>query len=227
MIVATPGANTGTNTDYTYNKKKSTNYVHYYQLISSRSISSESHRLCYLMKTRNTNMCLWYHNIELRDNGVLTMVIIFRILASSTIITYTTDSILMRETQFPAIIAHHLYQIQKVNKDNEIKANDSQAMLHNKVHLNINKIAPKEFSFSGLFCNKNISRLDRTKRMWLLPHESKEIKFSSWPYNQLFSQQHTNQYAKLQFCQVLKTILYLKFSSICKSLRLTYDCRLF
>ena len=43
LRIVTLGANTGTNTAYMYNKEnKSTNNVHYFQLLLSRSISSEN-----------------------------------------------------------------------------------------------------------------------------------------------------------------------------------------
>ena len=139
----------------------------------------KTHRPCYCIESRNIHVYLWDFNIELRDNGVLTMGTIIRIIDPPPIITYMAGNIPMIDTHFPAIVIRHPYQIQKVNIDNEIKANDSQAMLHNGAHLNLDRTAPEESPCSGLFRQKKISRLDGKKRMRFLSHELKEIKFIS------------------------------------------------
>ena len=95
------------------------------------------------MESRNINVCLWDLNIELRDNGVLAMGTIIRIIDPSPIITYMAGNIPMIETHFPAIVICHPCQIQKANIDNEIKENYSQAMLHNGFYLNLDRTTPE------------------------------------------------------------------------------------
>ena len=45
----------------------------------------------------------------------------------------------MLDTQFSAIVVHQPCQIQRVNIDNEIKYNNSLAVLQNGVHINLNR----------------------------------------------------------------------------------------
>ena len=74
------------------------------------------------MEACDITFCLWDRNIELRENSVLTMGTIIRILTPSPIITYLADKMPMIETQFPALVIHHPCQMNKVNIDNELKA---------------------------------------------------------------------------------------------------------
>ena len=50
------------------------------------------------MVARNTNVCLWDRNSNLRDNGVLTMGTLIRILTPSPSITYMAGNIPMLES---------------------------------------------------------------------------------------------------------------------------------
>ena len=91
LRVVAPGLNTGTNTAYMYNNKnKSTHNPDY---CCQDQFLVRTHGLCYLMETRNINVCLWNRNIELRENGVLPMGTIIRILAPPPSITYVAGNI--------------------------------------------------------------------------------------------------------------------------------------
>ena len=159
LRVITPGANIGTSTAYMCNNKNRVYTICTILDYCYRHLFLvKTHRLCYLLEARNINICALDRNIELHDNGVLTMDAIIRIIALLPIITYMAGNIPMLETPFPAILMRHPCQMQIVNIDNEIKANDSQFMLHNEVHFNLNRTALEESSCSRLFCAKQIFR---------------------------------------------------------------------
>lgn len=159
LRVIAPNSNMGTNSAFMYGNRNrnrnSQNQVHYSRLILLRVFSNtESDRLCYLMETRNTNTCLWDRNVELRDNGVVTMGTYIRVLAPKPIKSLMSGDIPMLETQFPVIVMRTPDQIQPVPVNFEIQGNNALSFVQNGAIVSVKRTAPEETTCSGLFCDK-------------------------------------------------------------------------
>ena len=126
---------------YTYSSKmrqqKNTNHIHYSRLlllkIYSAKSNTENSRLCYIMEARNTNTSLWDRNVELRDNGILTIGTYLRILAPKPITKMMSGDIPMIETQFPVIVMKPpSVNMDSIVIDYEIQGNNALAFFQNQ-----------------------------------------------------------------------------------------------
>ena len=109
LRIISPMNLTGVNGAYIYanrnRNKNNGNQTHYTRLFLLRVHSNdEGNKLLYLMETRNQNRDLWKMNVEHRDNGMLTIGTIFRILAPRPVESFMVGDIPLVVSKFPCFL---------------------------------------------------------------------------------------------------------------------------
>ena len=80
------------------------NSTSYHRLYLCRALYDDTGKLVYIIQSKDTNQCLWDKNVEYRDNGILTIGTIFRVIAPQAIESLWNQDIPMLETDTPVII---------------------------------------------------------------------------------------------------------------------------
>jgi len=114
----------------------------------------ENGRLFYLMEARSTNTSLWERNVEFRDNGVISVGAIIRIIAPQPITSMMNGDIPMVQTPFPVIAMKFPLTYPVVTVNQEIQGNVSMAFVQNGIAIAVQKTEPVTTTCSGLFCDK-------------------------------------------------------------------------
>ena len=112
LRVIAPSQQQGTHTAYVYHSRggrnKQNSEVKYSRLFLFKCFSEqENGKLCYMMETKMANQNLWNHNVELRDNGSITVGSIVRVVAPLPVKTLMSGDIAMLETGFPFFLMTH------------------------------------------------------------------------------------------------------------------------
>jgi hypothetical protein len=135
--------------------RNSGNQANYTRLFLVRVFSeNESSKLAYLMEARNQNKQLWNSNLEWRDNGVISIGTIFRILGPRPIDNVMSGDVPMLQSDFPAVIMKPPKLFVPVNIDPMIQGNTALAFTINNVELSVSGFTPVSTSCSGLFCDR-------------------------------------------------------------------------
>ena len=157
MRVVSPGPTNNTAFSFNRGKNKMSSPINYSRMFLCRIISleylNENKHLCYLMETKTTNISLFDKNINYRDNGVITVGTIMRILAPQPITSCINDIPLM-ETHCPLIVMKRPFTFPETKIDYQIQGNQAMAFIRNGVTIKIKGIVPVESTCSGLFCDK-------------------------------------------------------------------------
>ena len=154
-------SNTGTNLGparvygaYRSNRNQSSN-INYSRLFLCRIVSEiEGDTIVYLMESRNCNNNMWKRNPQLRDDGVISIGSIIRLLSPSPIKSMMANEIPMLETRFPVIVMRFPQEIHPITVNLGISGNQSKGFALNKCKLSIMSSIPEETRCSGLFCDK-------------------------------------------------------------------------
>jgi len=159
LRVIAPANLPGTNGAFTYSNRSRNrntgNQINYTRLFLVRVHSTnEGNRLCYLMETRTQNTTLWNRNVELRDNGVLTMGTVIRVLAPRPIDSLMVGDIPLLNTNFPVIIMNAPTSYLRVSIDYQVQGNNAFAFALNNINVFIKNTSPKSTSCSGLTCDR-------------------------------------------------------------------------
>ena len=120
---------------------------------STRNLEANS-RLLYLMEANGCNNMLFERNLELRDNGTISIGTFFRILAPLPIENNMKGDIPLIKTQLPVIVMETPSRIPTVSINNQLQENTSVAFVMNNVFLNINRTVPIQTTCSGFLCDK-------------------------------------------------------------------------
>jgi hypothetical protein len=148
----------GSSGAYNYSKNKNnrrgtqTNYTRLF-LVRSHS-KEEGDKLAYIMETRTENKSLWTHNVELRDNGMLTIGAIFRMLAPRPIENLMVGDIPLLVTKFPVRMMKPIYMYRSIDVDPQIGGNNSFAFTLNNACIEVDGLSPIMTSCSGLLCDR-------------------------------------------------------------------------
>jgi hypothetical protein len=135
--------------------RHSGNQANYTRLFLVRVFSeNESSKLAYLMEARNQNKQLWNSNLEWRDNGVISIGTIFRILGPRPIDNVMSGDVPMLQSDFPAVIMKPPKLFVPVNIDPMIQGNTALAFTINNVELSVSGFTPVSTLCSGLFCDR-------------------------------------------------------------------------
>ena len=162
MRVIVPSSVNGTNSAYVYGNRNSrgsnncsSNQVHYSRLFLMRIIGTESDKLCYVMETRNVNNSLWDRNVELKDNGTITIGTVVRVLAPLPIQNLMSGDIPMIETTFPIIVMKHPQGgFDSIPINYQVQGNNHLAFVLNNARLRVLRTSPQETTCAGLLCDK-------------------------------------------------------------------------
>ena len=159
LRIISPANIAGSNTAYTYgnrNRNRNTgNQTNYTRLFLVRVYSqNESNRLCYLMEGRTENKRLWKYNCELRDNGVITIGTVFRLLAPRPIENVMVGDIPLLVSKFPARVLKDPSRFVSIGINLQTQGNESFAFVANNANITIDGFTPVPTSCSGLFCDR-------------------------------------------------------------------------
>jgi hypothetical protein len=160
MRIIVPNRANGTHSAYVYanrnRNRNQANQVHYSRLFLFRVVNErEANKLCYVMEARNANTCLWERNVELRDNGTITIGTIVRVLAPLPIKKLMSGDLPMLETPYPVVVMLYPSRgLPPVVINPEIQGNNHLAFSLEACHLRINRTSPEETTCGGLFCDK-------------------------------------------------------------------------
>ena len=112
-----------------FNRKyKATSLINYSRMYLCQMVSQkndlENGELCYVMITRDDNICFLNRNIELRDNGIVTVGTIIRLISPRPI-TNTIQGIPCLVSSFPAIVMKKSNNFHDIGIDYQVQGNQS------------------------------------------------------------------------------------------------------
>ena len=124
----------------------------YTRLILCRVFSeSEGNLLVYLMESplKNQNTNLWLHNIELRDNGVISIGTILRIVSPLPVTSYLRGDSPILESHQPAIVLHQPARYLEVLPHENLQGETSRAFVLNSAQLSCNSYSCEKTKCGG------------------------------------------------------------------------------
>ena len=133
-------------------------YVIFSRLMLCRVYSNKRYfdgsRLIYLMESKNSNQCLFNKNIELRDNGVISIGTFFRIVTPLPIENKMRGDIPLVKTHLPLIVMMRPSLKESIPIKKEIGNQNSLAFVLVGTTININRSTPIKTTCGGLLCDK-------------------------------------------------------------------------
>ena len=129
----------------------------YTRLLLCRIYSeSEGNLLVYLMESPslNKNTNLWLNNVELRDNGVITVGTIMRIISPLPVSSYLRGDIPLIETQHPAIVLKNPRTYLEVLPLENLQGESSRAFVLNGAILSCSAYSCERTKCGGSFCDR-------------------------------------------------------------------------
>ena len=161
IIAHNPHVQNGSNAQ-TYNRPRGYGPVRpssmpYTRLILCRVFSeSEGSILVYLMESpsRNQKTNLWLHNVELRDNGVISIGTILRIVSPLPVSSYLRGDIPILESHQPAIVLHQPSRYLEVLPHENLQGETSRAFVLNRAQLSCNAYSCEKTKCGGSFCDR-------------------------------------------------------------------------
>ena len=111
-------------------------------------------RLVYLMESKNSNQCLFNKNVELRDNGVISIGTFFRIVTPLPIENKMRGDIPLIKTHYPLIVMKRPSLKTSIPISKEIGNQNSLAFVLKGMIININRSTPIKTTCGGLLCDK-------------------------------------------------------------------------
>ena len=139
---------------YHNNRNQSSN-VNYSRLFLGQVVNQEEgDKLVYLVESHSTNNSLWKRNPQLRDDGVITIGTIIRVLAPLPIKNLMANDVPMLETRFPVVVMMHPRELVPKIVNEGLGGNESRAFVMNNCTVDIASSVPEETRCSGLLCDK-------------------------------------------------------------------------
>jgi hypothetical protein len=153
--IVSPIANTNAYVSRSYNTQ--VQQITYHRLILMRvhndSNLNENSVLFYLMITRDDNNRLFHRDLDLRDNGVITIGTYLRILSPSKIEKFM-QGIPLVVTQKPAIVMRAPTTVHSIPINTEIHGDLAVSSILNGIKLASTRLDVIHTTCSGLFCDK-------------------------------------------------------------------------
>ena len=115
---------------------------------------SNGSRLVYLMESKNSNQNLFNKNVELRDNGVISIGTFFRILTPLPIENKMRGDIPLIKTHYPLIVMMRPSLKKSIHISKEIGNQNSMAFVLKNMTITINRSTPIKTTCGGLLCDK-------------------------------------------------------------------------
>ena len=129
----------------------------YTRLLLYRIFSeTEGNLLIYLMESPslNKNTNLWLNNVELRDNGVISVGTVFRIINPLPVTNYLRGDIPLIETQHPVIVLKKPSTYLEVIPSENLQGESSRAFVINGVQLSCYAYSCEKTKCGGSFCDR-------------------------------------------------------------------------
>ena len=127
----------------------------YTRLFMCRVLSEkEGNLLVYLMEGTNKNTNLWQNNVELRDNGIITISTILRITAPLPIDSYMRGDIPLIQTHYPAIVLHKPSSFPEFIPHENLQGESSRAFVLNGAILSCKAFSCVKTKCGGSFCDR-------------------------------------------------------------------------
>ena len=127
----------------------------YTRLFMCRVFSErEGNLLVYLMEGTNKNTNLWRNNVELRDNGIITIGTILRITAPLPIDSYMRGDIPLIQTHYPAIVLHTPSTFPQFIPHDNLEGESSRAFVLNGAMLSCRAFSCEKTKCGGSFCDR-------------------------------------------------------------------------
>ena len=127
----------------------------YTRLFMCRVFSeNEGNLLVYLMEGTNKNSNLWRNNVELRDNGIITMGTILRITAPLPVESYMRGDIPLIQSHHPAIVLHSPSSFLEFIPHENLEGESSRAFVLNGAQLICKAFSCEKTKCGGSFCDR-------------------------------------------------------------------------
>ena len=140
------------------NNQRGNGTTNYSRLFLCRVVNEQQSRqheeLLYVMEARNTNDKLWNKNPQFRDNEVITVVTVFRIMNPLSVKKLMSDELSMIEIRFPVIVMKIPLYYHEVTINYSIKGNTCRPFVLNSCRIQILSSTPEDTECAGLFCDK-------------------------------------------------------------------------
>ena len=108
-----------------------------------------------MLQSNTVNNMLWHRNLELRDNGEVSIGTCCRIFSPLPIERHMAGDIPMVETRLPcAILSHPNVGFDPVPIDKSITGHNHRAFVLTNAQVILRRITPEPTSCSGLFCDR-------------------------------------------------------------------------
>ena len=142
-----------------YRKKKSnevSGQIKFSRLFLARVCSDkdDNARLVYIMEARNQNNNIWKKNINLRDNGAITIGCLIQFPSPMPITQYMRCDIPMLVSQNPSILLKSPSKLPSIQITEDIGSNTSLGFIYNGTHLSVDYTSVVETTCSGNFCDR-------------------------------------------------------------------------
>ena len=159
MRVISPINSSASNSAHLYsvrNRNRNTGgQTNYTRLFLVRVYSgTEAGRLCYIMETRTKNKDMWKLNVELRDNGTVTIGTLFRIHAPRPVENLMNGDIPLIESKFPAMVMKTPKTFLPVDINYQVTGNHCFAFCLKDVEISVSAFTPVSTRCSGCLCDK-------------------------------------------------------------------------
>ena len=122
--------------------------------VHSKENYSNGCKLIYLMESKNSNQCLFNKNVELRDNGVISIGTYFRIVTPLPIENKMRGDIPLIKTHYPLIVMKRPILKDSIPIRKEIGNHSSMAYVLVGMKIKINRSTPIKTTCGGLLCDK-------------------------------------------------------------------------
>ena len=106
------------------------------------------------METRTKNKDMWKFNVELRDNGTVTIGTVFRILVPLPVENLMKGDIPLIESKFPAMVMNTPRIFLPIEIDYQVTGNHCFAFCLKNVELSVTAFTPVSTKCSGCLCDK-------------------------------------------------------------------------
>lgn len=115
---------------------------------------SDNAKLIYIMEARNKNQNLWSKNVNLRDNGAVSIGAFIRIPSPLPIEAYMRCDIPLIVSHSPCILLTPPSTVSQISMNFAIESHTSLGFVYNNARVNVNYSSPIKTTCSGNFCDR-------------------------------------------------------------------------
>ena len=119
-------------------------------------LEKDGNLLVYIMESPslNKNSNLWLNNVELRDNGVITIGTVFRVISPLPISNYLRGDIPLIESHHPVIVLKQPPSYHSILPSENLQGESSRAFVLNGAMLSCSAYSCEKTKCGGSFCDR-------------------------------------------------------------------------